>query len=219
MWPVHHLNDSAEALHHAVLPAERGVWVMTPTRSAIVLGSSQKDGDVDMEFCRDAGIDVVRRRSGGGAVYVHPTQSLWIDVVIARGDPLWCDDIGESMWWLGEQFGESLAEAGLGELLVHRTAPVRNEWSNALCFAGIGSGEVVDIGTSGVPRKVVGISQRRTRDFARFQCIIYGEWNAPLHCKILPILQSDPGRVEVLVATVDPEHLGFEYLSPQLLGF
>lgn len=37
-----------------------------------------------------------------------------------------------------------------------------------MCFAGVGAGEVLLDG-----RKVVGISQRRARDGARFQCVVF----------------------------------------------
>jgi lipoate-protein ligase A len=50
---------------------------------------------------------------------------------------------------------------------------VRTEWSELVCFAGLGPGEVTVGG-----RKVVGISQRRTRDAARFQCVAYETWDA-----------------------------------------
>ncbi len=110
---LHKREGTAEELHHNVLPVERGVWLLTPTQPAIVLGSSQKDKDVDHAFCAANGIDVVRRRSGGGAVYVHPTESLWIDIVVPRGDALWNDDIGKSMWWIGDWWVSFLADAGV----------------------------------------------------------------------------------------------------------
>jgi hypothetical protein len=49
---------------------------------------------------------------------------------------------------------------------------VENPWSRRVCFAGLGAGEVV-VG----PRKLVGISQRRTRDGARFQCVVHRSWD------------------------------------------
>ena len=41
-----------------------------------------------------------------------------------------------------------------------------------ICFAGVGPGEVLLDG-----RKVVGISQRRTRVGARFQCVVLRTWD------------------------------------------
>ena len=203
---LHKREGTAEELHHSVLPVERGVWLLTPTRPAIVLGSSQKDEDVDHAFCAANGIDVVRRRSGGGAVYVHPAESLWIDIVVPRGDALWSDDIGKSMWWIGDWWVALLADAGVVSAQVHRGAFERNDWSDIVCFAGKGSGEVFPQ-ESHAQQKIVGISQRRTRDYARFQCIAYFQWDAALHAAMLPGLANDVDRIATL-ATPVPVGLG-----------
>ena len=203
---LHKREGTAEELHHSVLPVERGVWLLTPTRPAIVLGSSQKDEDVDHAFCAANGIDVVRRRSGGGAVYVHPTESFWIDIVVPRGDSLWSDDIGKSMWWIGDWWVALLADAGVVSAQVHRGAFERNDWSDIVCFAGKGSGEVFPQ-ESHAQQKIVGISQRRTRDYARFQCIAYFQWDAALHAAMLPGLANDVDRIATL-ATPVPVGLG-----------
>jgi lipoate-protein ligase A len=198
---LHKREGTAEELHHSVLPVERGVWLLTPTRPAIVLGSSQKDEDVDHAFCAANGIDVVRRRSGGGAVYVHPTESLWIDIVVPRGDALWNDDIGKSMWWIGDWWVALLADAGVVSARVHRGAFERNDWSDIVCFAGKGSGEVFPQ-ESHAQQKIVGISQRRTRDYALFQCIAYFQWDAALHAAMLPGLANDVDRIATLATPV-----------------
>lgn len=198
---LHKREGTAEELHHTVLPVERGVWLLTPTRPAIVLGSSQKDEDVDDAFCAANGIDVVRRRSGGGAVYVHPTESLWIDIVVPRGDSLWNDDIGKSMWWIGDWWVALLADAGVASAQVHRGAFERNDWSDIVCFAGKGSGEVFPQ-ENHAQQKIVGISQRRTRDYARFQCIAYFQWDAALHAAMLPGLANEVDRIATLATPV-----------------
>ena len=202
-WPLEHLTGSAEELHHRVLPPHRGVWVCRPDRPALVLGSSQDASTVDAEFCRTVGIDVVRRRSGGGGVYVHPAESLWVDVVIPRDDELWINDIGRSMWWLGDAWRVALADVGMENLAVHREAMVSNDWSRTLCFAGVGPGEVMCRTGDTSAGKVVGISQRRTREMARFQCIVYRSWDPALHARMMPRLGSDPDRIRDLVAPVD----------------
>lgn len=197
-WPLERLTGGAHDLHHRVLPARRGLWVCIPERPALVLGSSQDVASVDVEFCRSEGIDVVRRRSGGGGVYVHPSESLWVDVVIPRDDELWSDDIGRSMWWLGDAWTTTLIDAGMEGLSVNHGPMVSNDWSRTLCFAGTGPGEVMADGSS----KVVGISQRRTREMARFQCIVYRSWDADLHARMMPALGADRDRVRGFVRPV-----------------
>jgi hypothetical protein len=55
---------------------------------------------------------------------------------------------------------------------VWRGGLVRTPWSARVCFAGLGPGEVVLKG-----RKVVGMSQRRTRHGALFQCALPIVWD------------------------------------------
>ena len=44
-----------------------------------MLGSTQRDDVVDGEALHLAGLEVVRRRSGGGAVLLVPDEHVWID--------------------------------------------------------------------------------------------------------------------------------------------
>jgi lipoate-protein ligase A len=159
-WNVERVRTSATAFHGRDLPAERSLWIVEFEQLALVLGSSQAMVDV-------SGIEVVRRRSGGGAVYVVPGRTLWVDVVVPRGDDLWDDDVGRATHWLGEAWAAAIGQGAV----VHRGAMVRSAWSDLVCFAGLGPGEVTIEG-----RKVVGISQRRTRAAARFQCVAYERW-------------------------------------------
>ena len=74
-------------------------------RPAIVLGSTQREDVLDLAVCREAGVEVVRRRSGGGVVLVEPGGLVWFDVVVPSAllhDVGVGDDIGASMVWLGE---------------------------------------------------------------------------------------------------------------------
>jgi len=214
-WKVVHRAGGAGELHHLDLPAERSLTVMVPDRPAIVLGSSQPASDVDGEFCAAAGIDVVRRRSGGGAVYVHPFDVVWVDIVIPRGDPLWSDDVGEAMVWVGELWCAALGRngpggSGMDGLTVHRGRLVANDWSKVLCFAGAGTGEVFRDSA-----KVVGISQRRTREFARFQCSAHRRWDATTIAAAVPHVGRDMSRLESLVVTV-PEAFDVNLLVAHL---
>lgn len=160
-WDIQRARGTATEFHQRDLPRERTIWIFEVEQPALVLGSSQAMVEV-------SGIEVVRRRSGGGAVYVAPGGTLWVDVVVPRDDELWDDDVGRATHWLGDAWATAIDD----QALVHRGGMVHNEWSDLVCFAGLGPGEVTVDG-----RKVVGISQRRTRRAARFQCVGYERWD------------------------------------------
>jgi len=99
-----------------------------------VLGSAQPDA-----VARPRNdVEVVRRRTGGGAVLLVPGEFTWIDVTIPRGDPLHDDDVGRAFHWLGETWAAALGALGL-DPVVHTGPPVASPWSSTICFAGIGS--------------------------------------------------------------------------------
>lgn len=172
-WHVAVVNDSADRLHSldvsSLSEGRRHVVACVPTRAALVLGSAQPDSDVDRFDPSAMGVDLVRRRSGGGAVWVHPDDSVWIDLWIPRGDPLWVDDVSASMMFAGDAFVDAL---GIPAASVWRGRFDAGEHGRAVCFASTAPGEVVAPGG-----KVVGLSQRRDRHGARIQCIAYRRWN------------------------------------------
>jgi lipoate-protein ligase A len=168
---------------------------------ALVLGSGQQESVVDVPATAAAGVEVTRRRSGGGAVLVGP-HTLWLDVVVPAADPLWDGDVRRSFHWLGEAWAAALGRVGLaGE--VHRGGMVEGPWSRLVCFAGLGPGEVVVGG-----RKAVGLSQRRTRGGSLFQCLVVPRFDARTLLDLLALdeaaraaaLRDIPDRVAVLPA-------------------
>jgi lipoate-protein ligase A len=174
---VEHQRGSAGYLHgldpFADGPVERPqVWICSVEAPAIVLGSRQRPDVLDLDACERAGLEVVRRRSGGGAVLLRPDAVAWIDLVLPPGSV--ADDIRASMVWAGERWRDALlavsadgdadADGTAGRLAVHRGAMTGSPWSDLVCFAGIGPGEVLVGG-----RKLVGLSQRRTRHGVRIQ--------------------------------------------------
>jgi lipoate-protein ligase A len=173
-WRVSRSTGSAAEFHARQVPdaAVREVWFFDIDAPALVLGSTQSDSAVDRAAAARAGVNVVRRRSGGGAVLLTRHDVLWVDVVLPAGDALWVDDLGTAAHWLGNAWATALAGTGVPGATVHRGPLVRTAWSDAVCFAGIGSGEVSVAG-----RKVVGISQRRTRAWVRFQCAALRRWD------------------------------------------
>jgi lipoate-protein ligase A len=148
------------------------VWVCEPTVPTLVLGSTQGDDVVDHDACRRAGVAVARRRSGGGAVLVEPGGLLWLDVLLPAGDPRWEVDVARAFLWLGGAWAAALADVGVGAE-VHRGGLCTTSWSRLVCFGGLGTGEVVTV--AGGP-KLIGISQRRARGGARFQCAALARW-------------------------------------------
>jgi len=206
-WRVLHRRGSAAELHALALPGpepvDRGVWVLEATAPAVVLGSAQR---------RLAALGATTvRSSGGGAVLVDPDRCLWVDVVIGRADPLWHDDVGRSALWLGRCWQQALAALDVaGE--VHDGPADRDELARAACFAGVGPGEIVAAG-----RKLVGISQRRTRSGARFQCIAYTGPPAvdPVVAALGP--QAPAGLGEALAARVGHVTVGAPVLLDALV--
>lgn len=203
-WQVHNVEHSASEMHSRDLPAERGIWNVKNSKTALVLGSSQNEDVVDLEACAKANVEIVHRRSGGGAVYLAMGEHLWVDVVVPRGDALWSDDVVISSQWIGDAWSRVLATFGESRLIVHRGGAEPSTWSKLVCFAGVGSGEVLMNG-----HKVVGISQRRTNKAARFQCFVHRRWTPE---KFLPLLALPRPSVEemrnlVTVADYDSKRL------------
>lgn len=211
-WGRHDWTGTAADFHAMELPYERALWwcnVETPT---LILGSSQSLDDLNQKSADESGMLVSRRRSGGGAVFVHPSDSVWIDITISRDDPLWKDDVAQSMLWLGELFVEALSPWVHAEVF-------RDTFSNGIdgrvvCFASSSPGEVF-VGAN----KLVGISQRRGRDGARFQCVLYRHWRPGEWSQILASSDVRSRVAEIAVSTLDiPAQTIVNAISGQLSG-
>jgi lipoate-protein ligase A len=171
---------------------------------AVVLGSTQDGSVVDPLRADRSGLSIARRRSGGGAVLVQPGDPVWIDAWVPREDPLWDDDIARAFDWFGAAWVGGLRTLGYVGLSSHRGGySARTRWSSRICFGGLGAGEVVH--EDG--RKVVGISQRRTRAGAWFHSAAPLTW-APE--RLLDVLDLSPaarsaaaGELAAVVAGVD----------------
>lgn len=211
-WAVERVRTDPAGFHQRALPdpAARVLWVGEPTGAALVLGSAQQEEVADLEACSAAGVDLVRRRSGGGAVLVVPGEVLWVDLVLPAGDPLWHHDVGRSFHWLGDAFAAALADVGVAAD-VHRGALQRRPWSDLVCFAGLGPGEVTDAAGA----KVVGMAQRRTRGAARFQCAVLAAWDPRPLLALLALSAADQRSAATELATV-ATGVGRDRLGPLL---
>ena len=170
-WRVQEDAGDAGAFHIRPLPSDQRLATFFRVGSpTLVLGSAQRPESVNADAALRQGIDLVRRRSGGGGVLVWPDEFVWLDLEIPATDELWSDDVGRSMWWVGELWKTALADLE-PSAAVHVGRLRRTTWSSDVCFAGVGPGEVlVD------DAKLVGISQRRTRLAARFQTMVHLRW-------------------------------------------
>lgn len=199
-WQIERFRGSAADFHARVIPEvpTRQVWVFEVARPAIALGSAQPVAHLDEVACARQGVEIVRRRSGGGAVLLMPDEIVWIDVILPVGDRLWHDDISRAGWWLAEVWAAASEQlTNLSSIEVHRSGMVTTEWSSHVCFAGLGPGEVTAGG-----EKLIGVSQRRTRAAARFQTAVHRRWDAVGTCGLLSDPRPEPAALAP-VAVID----------------
>jgi lipoate-protein ligase A len=195
-WGRHDWTGTAADFHAMELPAERALWWCQVQDPTVILGSTQTVDDVDQNIAVESGLLVSRRRSGGGAVFVHPTDSVWVDITISRNDPLWKDDVVQSMLWLGDLFVAALSSWVQAQ--VYRDSFSTGVDGRVVCFASSSPGEVF-VGTD----KLVGISQRRSRDGARFQCVLYRQWQPTEWSHVLASPDVRSRLADIPVATLD----------------
>jgi lipoate-protein ligase A len=184
----------------------RSVVVRRVEQPLLVLGSSQKLAVVEHRVAARRGITVARRRSGGGAVLVGAGDPLWVDVWIPRDDPLWVDDVIRAAGWLGDHWAASLDRIGVDgvEVRAGRSRPA--PWSPLVCFAGVGPGEVLVGG-----RKVVGISQWRSREGALFHSACYRHWDPR---PLLDVLALPPAVRRQAAADLGGVATGLDEMAP-----
>lgn len=153
-------------------------------------------------------MELVRRRGGGGAVYLEPGRFVWIDAWIPRDDVLWAHDVSVAAEWVGQWWVEALAGAGgaagggagaeagaepaerPGALTVHTGRSEPGALGDLVCFAGRGPGEVFWDG-----RKIVGLSQWRSREGALFSSCAYLDWDPEPLLDLLSL--DDTTRIEL----------------------
>ena len=193
-WRIQHVHGDLAAFHATDAVAERSITFVTVDRPTLVLGSAQPVDTVDTRVADALGVEVVRRRSGGGAVLLLPDEFVWADVVIPSDDPLWDADVARSMVWVGQWWRTALGVSSS----VHRGGLVSDEWSRQVCWAGIGTGEVL----APTGAKLVGISQRRTRTTARFQTMCHLRWRPELVAALVAVPRPTAHHLAGLAAEV-----------------
>jgi lipoyl(octanoyl) transferase len=122
----------------------------------VSLGYGQPiDDHVDVAACRRLGVGLVRRPTGGSAIYHDgPERELTYSVAATADDLGVAADLLLTYRWIGEALQRGLRALGADAELVATRAP--EGLSPAFCFARTGTYEI-EIGG----RKVVGSAQRR----------------------------------------------------------
>ncbi len=191
-WRIERVCGDAGDLHAVAVPeiAERVARVQEITRPCVVLGSSQSDAVIDHQRAAERGVSIARRRSGGGAVWMAPGDQCWIDLWVPAGDLLWVDDVVQGAFWAGESWSAAAISLGVTAVEVHRGGLERTTTADLVCFAGRGPGEVF-----AGNQKLVGISQRRSRDWIRLQTMGYRVWEPQ---RLLDILSMTDDRRSAL---------------------
>jgi lipoate-protein ligase A len=155
----------------------------------LVLGSTQGWDLIDRTAAQRQGIEVAKRRSGGGLVHLDPSTDCWIDVYVPARSPLWDTDVGRSFHWLGALWAHLLttvlASDGTHSVETHQP-PGPSRRRPLWCFGALGHGEVTVDGW-----KVVGLSQRRNRSRIRHQIQVAGSWPSAELASLV-----DPERID-----------------------
>lgn len=123
----------------------------------ISLGYGQRlDARINVDACRRLGIGLVRRPTGGSAIY-HDTlaREVTYSVVARAGDFDGSGDLLETYRWIGAGLTAGLRRLGVPVEMVAVRAP-DSLASPAFCFARTGSYEIEVAG-----KKLVGSAQRR----------------------------------------------------------
>ncbi|MCU0606706.1 MAG: lipoate--protein ligase family protein [Candidatus Edwardsbacteria bacterium] len=121
---------------------------------AVSLGYNQDDAEIDRAACAAAGVDVVRRPTGGRAVYHR--DELTYCVAAPADDPLLGGAVLETYRTIAAALLAGLRNLGVGADMVRSEAGAPGPARAASCFAAAGRYEITAGG-----RKIVGSAQRR----------------------------------------------------------
>jgi lipoate-protein ligase A len=151
---------------------------------AVSIGRFQKIGTaVDVEACRQRGIDIVRRITGGRAV-LH-NQELTYSIIARTDDPLFPTNIHGTYKIIAAGLLQGLRNLGIPAEMVSRSsrhaALVKKDAKDPACFSSPSWYEILVHG-----RKIIGSAQRRLSGaFLQHGSILIG-YDPALEAEVIP---------------------------------
>lgn len=166
------------------------------SRDSLILGVGQHASGIDVEACRDAGCDILRRISGGTAVF-HDGHTVSFQLVLPQGHPFLTDDIHVNYRRIAE-----IAIAMLASLEVparwatieEARRDVAPPGLDAICFSSLAPYEIVCGG-----RKLVGLAQVRRQTVSALQGMLYLRTDVS---KSVRLVSRDPDSRSRLVSVL-----------------
>lgn len=167
--------------------SEPTLWWHSTHLPTLILGAGQRQ--LDRTVAAAQGVRVVRRTSGGTAVYAGPGV-LGQDVFLPTGHPLAGSDVVQAYRWLGEAWLEALLSLRVAARLVSpaeaRLAPPLGPDVAMACFGSLSPFEIVVTG-----RKLVGLAQVRRGNGTLLQAGIHMQFDAMGLAALLPAQQPE----------------------------
>ncbi|MDQ7793010.1 MAG: hypothetical protein RDU89_01160 [bacterium] len=175
--------DEALALVHARGSTPPTLRLYTWAPPAVSIGRGQPvEGEVDCEACRREGVDLVRRPTGGRAVF-HDRELTYC-VVISQA--LLPGDILTAYRRLAEGLVEVLRELGLEPELAPARVPARPATLSSACFEVPSAHEILVSG-----RKVVGSAQMRRQGIILQHGSLLLEFSPERLARLLPGVSAE----------------------------
>ena len=175
------MHRDAELLSSHTLTTPVTLRLYTWLRPTVSVGYMQEpEALLDLDACRSAGVDVVRRPTGGRAV-LHWEEITYAVVASAR-DPRFGNGVAGAYEVIGACLAAALSRLGIETQL---SRPERDPGRLRLrqpCFASAGRAELLAAG-----RKLVGSAQRRTAGaFLQHGSLLVG----PAHLGLVELLRD-----------------------------
>ena len=167
LGPEATVGDYSLALHEALLLSQAAgdapptLRLYTWAQPCLTIGCGQSVADVDLDYCRTAGLPVLRRLSGGTAVLHEPRQLAFM-LALQPDHPVVNGDIVESYAQVSRALLRGLAHLGIQAQALspeHAHADQPDPLGRAACFGALAPYEIVWQG-----KKLLGHAQVRRRN-------------------------------------------------------